>query len=155
MPVQLGLNVGCALRPSPANACMPLILHHSSSCDVCLDTYMSSDLNKQPHAIACGHIFCFQCLRELETCPLCRKQFHANKAKRLHVGRPENVDDHRETDLLQRLVVAWESPTEHLSQLLSEIDTWLAGRADDTVCIPALFPTLSDDFLVCNPQAIA
>jgi hypothetical protein len=35
-----------------------LILHPSSSCDVCLEDYDLDDLAKSPHAVNCGHIFC-------------------------------------------------------------------------------------------------
>lgn len=32
-----------------------LVLHHDSSCDICLDSYSAT---KTPFAVACGHIFC-------------------------------------------------------------------------------------------------
>jgi hypothetical protein len=35
-----------------------LIVHPSSSCDVCLDAYDWDIPTQMPHAIPCGHIFC-------------------------------------------------------------------------------------------------
>ncbi|PPQ84401.1 hypothetical protein CVT25_012500 [Psilocybe cyanescens] len=67
-------------------------------------------------------------------CPLCRKAYQPNKMKRLHVDRPENIDDHKEIDLLQRLAVSWETPAEQLEEVTTEVDVWLRDRADDA-CI--------------------
>ncbi|KAF8815562.1 hypothetical protein BYT27DRAFT_7193308 [Phlegmacium glaucopus] len=113
-----------------------LILHPSSRCDVCLDAYTWQTIAQTPHAIPCGHVFCRPCLFALSPyiCPLCRKRFEPNKAKKLHVDRPENVDENRENDLLQRLTVSWEAPEDQLRALTFEVDTWLDTRADDT-CI--------------------
>ncbi|KAG2338988.1 hypothetical protein BDR05DRAFT_835054, partial [Suillus weaverae] len=65
-----------------------LVVHPSSSCDICLDHYsISSDLATSPHAIDCGHIFCLRCLHSLNTstCPLCRELFDPDRIKKLHV----------------------------------------------------------------------
>lgn len=67
-------------------------------------------------------------------CPLCRKKFDPSKAKRLHVDRPETVDENREIDLLQRMAISAEAPEDQLQELLNEVDAWLDSRADDTVC---------------------
>ena len=37
-----------------------LVVHPSSQCDVCLDAYTWSTPAKSPHAIQCGHIFCYE-----------------------------------------------------------------------------------------------
>ena len=68
-------------------------------------------------------------------CPLCRKRFDPSKAKRLHVDRPETVDENRENDLLQRMAISAEAPEDQLQELLNEVDAWLDSRADDTVCV--------------------
>lgn len=39
-----------------------LVVHPSSQCDVCLDAYNWSTPAKAPHAIQCGHIFCYECV---------------------------------------------------------------------------------------------
>ena len=53
--------------------------------------------------------------------------------KRLHVDPPEDIDDHKETDLLQRLVISWDTPPEQLAEVVNEVDTWLAHRSDESV----------------------
>jgi hypothetical protein len=72
-------------------------------------------------------------------CPLCRKRFDPSKAKRLHVDRPETVDENREVDLLQRMAISAEAPEDQLQELLNEVDVWLDSRADDTVCVLLVF----------------
>jgi hypothetical protein len=72
-------------------------------------------------------------------CPLCRKRFDPSKAKRLHVDRPETVDENRENDLLQRMAISAEVPEDQLQVLLDEVDAWLDSRADDTVCVLVFF----------------
>ncbi len=37
-----------------------LVVHPSSQCDVCLDPYTWTLPAKTPHAIQCGHIFCYE-----------------------------------------------------------------------------------------------
>ncbi|KDR79228.1 hypothetical protein GALMADRAFT_277717 [Galerina marginata CBS 339.88] len=113
-----------------------LVLHSSSRCDVCLSEYHWETTGKRPYAIACGHIFCRDCLytNSPPLCPLCRKPYQPNKMKKLHVDRPENIDDHREIDLLQRLAISWDTPEEQLEELTAEVDLWLRDRSDDS-CI--------------------
>lgn len=55
--------------------------------------------------------------------------------KRLHVDRPDNIDDHREIDLLQRLAISWETTPEQLEVVVAEVDLWLRSRSDDAVSI--------------------
>jgi hypothetical protein len=35
-----------------------LVLHPSSSCDICMEDYELDSLAKTPHVIDCGHILC-------------------------------------------------------------------------------------------------
>ena len=60
---------------------------------------------------------CYSCLYATTPplCPLCRKQYQPGKIKKLHVDRPENVDEAREVELgrqqlelLEQLVKIWE-----------------------------------------------
>lgn len=101
---------------------MPLVIHPSSCCDICLDPYSNSSATS-PHAIECGHIFCLgcvnlgqlaprnniylvlshilRCLHSLNQniCPLCREPFDPDRAKKLHVGnspRQENAEQPRD-----------------------------------------------------------
>jgi hypothetical protein len=53
--------------------------------------------------------------------------------KKLHVDRPENIDDHKEIDLLQRLAISWETSPEQLRVVVAEVDRWLRDRSDDAV----------------------
>ena len=39
-----------------------LLVHPSSQCDVCLDPYTWVTPAKSPHAIQCGHVFCYKCV---------------------------------------------------------------------------------------------
>ena len=92
------------------------------------------------------HVDRHRCLFALtpHICPLCRKRFDPSKAKKLHVDRPEFVDENKEHDLLQRMALSSEAPQEQLQELTHEVDSWLETRADDTVCVDCL---LSNDSL--------
>lgn len=59
--------------------------------------------------------------------------------KRLHVDRPDNIDDHKEIDLLQRLAISWETTPEQLELVVIEVDLWLHSRSDDAVSIGHAF----------------
>ena len=59
--------------------------------------------------------------------------------KKLHVDRPDNIDDHREIDLLQRLAISWETTPEQLEVVVTEVDLWLRSRSDDSVSIGHAF----------------
>ncbi|KAJ7492802.1 hypothetical protein FB451DRAFT_550815 [Mycena latifolia] len=111
---------------------MPLVLHPSSCCDVCLDSYTFQVADDAPHAIPCGHIFCRACLVTVEptNCPLCRKAFNRERIKKLHVDRPETDT---EADLLQRVALAFDAETVTKAQLSTDLAAWLAGRSDDDV----------------------
>lgn len=53
--------------------------------------------------------------------------------KRLHVDKPEDIDDHKEVDLLQRLIVSWDTPPEQLHEVVNEVDLWLGNRSEEAV----------------------
>lgn len=59
--------------------------------------------------------------------------------KRLHVDRPDNIDDHKEIDLLQRLAISWETTPQQLEVVVTEVDLWLRSRSDDAVSIGHAF----------------
>lgn len=134
---------------------MPLVIHPSSCCDICLDPYSnSSDRANSPHAIECGHIFCLGCLHSLntETCPLCREPFDPDRAKKLHVGnspRQESaeqpgddaergiveqgvVHDHAGFLLHRMSLVSGEgTPEVEVAEVVSEVQEWLQSQPDD------------------------
>ena len=70
------------------------------------------------------------------TCPLCRKAFLPDRAKKLHVDRPSSLSEHddaqRVNDLLHRvaLVSAEDKPEEEVKQVIGEVQQWLATRED-------------------------
>ncbi|KAF5390993.1 hypothetical protein D9757_004046 [Collybiopsis confluens] len=104
---------------------MPLIIHPSSTCDVCLDPYAWDDDSgsKEPFAIPCGHLYCLSCLESLqsECCPLCRKRFMRDSIKKLHMDPPPNSD---ENAMVQKLIMAWDDEVEVVG-VLEEIERWL------------------------------
>lgn len=61
-----------------------LVVHPDSCCDICNESY---DTKRVPHAIACGHIFCCDCLQKCTPshCPVCRGGYRKEKIKKLHV----------------------------------------------------------------------
>ena len=83
-----------------------LVVHPSSTCDVCLDRF-SDNSNRTPHSIPCGHVFChkyvliwisrvntivhfsnnYSCLLNVNPriCPLCRRNFQIERARKLHI----------------------------------------------------------------------
>jgi hypothetical protein len=51
------------------------------TCKICFDNYSSTDQNKKPKVLPCGHTICFGCLKSVNICPLCRKPLPNNKDK--------------------------------------------------------------------------
>jgi len=111
-----------------------LQVHPDSTCDVCLDPYNFSDNAKTPHAIGCGHVFCFECLAHLNhptSCPLCRKTFLRDRIKKLHVD--PHVPGEREAampeawSLAQRLARCARSEVsiQATDELIEEARRWL------------------------------
>ncbi|KAF8547679.1 hypothetical protein OG21DRAFT_1490004 [Imleria badia] len=120
-----------------------LVVHPASLCDVCLDPYIiSTEPANSPHAIACGHIFCLACLRNLSpsACPLCRKSFQPDRVKKLHVAGPPELDGATEatieaeaTQLLQRvaLVSGDDVPDVEIIEVVTEVEEWLSSNSAD------------------------
>ncbi|KAF9473174.1 hypothetical protein BDN70DRAFT_817650 [Pholiota conissans] len=70
-----------------------------SSCDICFERF-GQDL-KAAWSIECGHIFCGECIQNIDDprlCPMCRSPFEHGSCIRLHVdldlaqGEPSSVD---------------------------------------------------------------
>ncbi|KAF9458423.1 hypothetical protein BDZ94DRAFT_1173694 [Collybia nuda] len=139
---------------------MPLIIHPESSCDVCLEG-LTYDDHRPPYAIPCGHVFCGACLYQIHPriCPLCREPYSLEPTRRLITGerpaenkmsttnertaneeRPAVNDSAEDDELLRRLIVSWDMQEEQLSALLTQVDTWLQGRPQDTVSRFILLP---------------
>ncbi|KAF7310756.1 RING-type domain-containing protein [Mycena chlorophos] len=106
---------------------MPVILHASSTCDVCLESFLS--LEGEVFAIPCGHLFCLNCLQNIRppTCPMCRRSFAHERAKRIYIELPERDEAREWTD---RLVAAFDSSGE-MHRVSSGFETWLRGQSDD------------------------
>jgi len=62
-----------------------LVLHPTSSCDICYDTYGQDN---PASTIPCGHIFCYRCLSVCRpsVCPLCRKKFSKSYVTKLRTA---------------------------------------------------------------------
>ncbi|KAI9566072.1 GLE1-like protein-domain-containing protein [Boletus coccyginus] len=117
-----------------------LVVHPASLCDVCLDPYViSSEPANSPHVIACGHIFCLKCLRNLSpsVCPLCRKAFHPGLVNKLHAAGPPELDDAAEKNieaeaiqLLQRvaLVSGEDVPDVEIIEVVTRVKEWLSNN---------------------------
>ncbi|KAI9566068.1 hypothetical protein HD554DRAFT_2026090 [Boletus coccyginus] len=121
-----------------------LVVHPASLCDVCLDPYIiSTEPANSPHVIACGHIFCLACLRNLSpsACPLCRKLFESDRVKKLHVAGPPELGDTAEeeaieaeaTQLLQRvaLVSGENVPDVQIIEVVTLVEEWLSNKSTD------------------------
>ncbi|KAF9223121.1 hypothetical protein BS17DRAFT_880769 [Gyrodon lividus] len=120
-----------------------LVVHPASLCDVCLDPYIvSPEPTNSPHAIACGHIFCLTCLRNLSpsACPLCRKVFQPDRVKKLHVAGPPELDvaaeeaiESQANEFLQRiaLVSGEDIPDAEIIQVVTEVEAWLSDHSGD------------------------
>uniref|UniRef100_A0A0W0EXY8 RING-type domain-containing protein n=1 Tax=Moniliophthora roreri TaxID=221103 RepID=A0A0W0EXY8_MONRR len=113
-----------------------LFIHLSSVCDVCLQSYTEDNVEKSPHTIPCGHIFCKECLARLASdhtgnrgpCPICRHPYQLNCIKKLHVDVAEPRDAEIANGFLKRMVVACWADDSELSQVVAEVDGWLSGK---------------------------
>ncbi|TFK86802.1 hypothetical protein K466DRAFT_492102 [Polyporus arcularius HHB13444] len=125
-----------------------LVVHPSSQCDVCLDPYTWTLPAKTPHAIQCGHIFCYDCLRSTHpsNCPMCRKAFNPERIKKLHVDRAPGETSAansghmaEEDDLLRRvgLLFAEDAQQEDINELQVEVEQFLGPNPGNTVSISA------------------
>ncbi|TDL20305.1 hypothetical protein BD410DRAFT_377099 [Rickenella mellea] len=120
-----------------------LVVHPSSTCDVCLEPYSWDAIATTPHSIACGHVFCNQCLRNLNprNCPLCRRPFVIERIRKLHVD--VSTDHHAllqsSTDLEVRQLaesiaaVSTDSADDEARQeVIQRVSTWLESHPLDT-----------------------
>lgn len=142
-----------------------LIVHPSSTCDVCLDGYSWATPANTPHAISCGHVFCLQsviyailcndvphltfcnyrCLHSTYPmlCPLCRRAFNADQIKKLHVDRSSTVKDRKlftateESELIRRVALFFgeNSSSEDANAVIDEVHEWLAARSHDPTTV--------------------
>ncbi|OBZ78377.1 hypothetical protein A0H81_01984 [Grifola frondosa] len=115
-----------------------LVVHPSSTCDVCLEPYNWTTPRNAPHAIQCGHIFCQQCLENLHpsVCPLCRKSF--GSVKKLHVDRLTDVQhgstvEEDEADLLHRIALHFADGTEvdRAEAIIRYVYEWMAVHPEN------------------------
>jgi len=92
---------------------MPLTFTRDSTCDICFEpfagAFLGDSLDRPPHVITCGHIFCRSCLynvpldrNQFHTCPMCRKPYSLAQVKRLHVDIPANGNRHVVQDTATR-----------------------------------------------------
>jgi len=51
-----------------------LSLQPSSCCEICMEEFGSDSVNRTPHAVQCGHVFCGSCVYSFDPqrCPMCR-----------------------------------------------------------------------------------
>ncbi|KZT03702.1 uncharacterized protein LAESUDRAFT_761794 [Laetiporus sulphureus 93-53] len=121
-----------------------LVLHPSSTCDVCLETYNNE---RDPHSISCGHTFCLRCLHLLtrRCCPLCRRDFDPGEVRRLHVSKdgrsanpaPSNVTINESSSHAQQWlkritrIVREGALASEVSQVLEDVHQWLMTQGPD------------------------
>ncbi|KAI0266356.1 hypothetical protein BC834DRAFT_874171 [Gloeopeniophorella convolvens] len=131
-----------------------LQVHPDSTCDVCLDHYSFDPTrfpDKTPHAIGCGHIFCRECLVQLNhptSCPLCRKAFAFERIKKLHVDQhiPSESEESNPSAwrLAQRLseCARGDVDIQTTDTLIEETQNWL-GSQDHKELFPGVDAALS------------
>ncbi|EJF63667.1 hypothetical protein DICSQDRAFT_55259 [Dichomitus squalens LYAD-421 SS1] len=133
-----------------------LVVHPSSQCDVCLDAYTWSTPAKSPHAIQCGHIFCYDCLRTVNpsNCPMCRKAFNPERIKKLHVDKAPGEGSvptgpmAEENELLRRVGMLFDQDADpvDIDAIVEEATEWLNNHPGPAVSHPALiFPVATRD----------
>ncbi|KAJ3862796.1 hypothetical protein EV359DRAFT_65337 [Lentinula novae-zelandiae] len=99
------------------------------SCDICLEPFEWDIIQRSPHIIDCGHVFCAECLHQVfpTKCPLCRKLYLPSEIRKLHV-ECRSDDDKEEVDLLKELITAYDSSEEDILRLRIRVDAWLSSR---------------------------
>jgi hypothetical protein len=128
-----------------------LIVHSSSTCDICLEPFTWALTSATPHVIPCGHVFCsqcvidqirhtvqrfslsFRCLQSVHPsrCPFCRKLYDPQRVKKLHVDPhlPEDEDNAilQTNRLIRRLASASgeDTPEEIVRAAIADASTWL------------------------------
>jgi RING-type zinc-finger len=148
-----------------------LVVHPTSTCDVCLDNYSSGV--HSPLSIPCGHVFCqgyvvsflttlptlndrrqYSCIDSLPKpiCPLCRTGFEGGDIRRLHIDRGQSPripveslrDAHRyQTDITR--IVKQGAPASKLRALIDECHIWLKSQPHDQVIIWSISPFMTSD----------
>ncbi|KAF5390912.1 hypothetical protein D9757_004036 [Collybiopsis confluens] len=114
-----------------------LVVEPSSSCDVCLEPYDWDDVQKTPHIIDCGHVFCAQCLEQVipTRCPICRKLFYSSEVRKLYVECSSTStlkEEHKEeVDLLYELIMVYNGSDEEMVTLQKRVDEWLGNSGHE------------------------
>jgi hypothetical protein len=137
-----------------------IVLHPSSQCDVCYDSYacQDSESNDAPHGISCGHIYCKGCalrstssdslhsrgnpryLKEIQsprTCPFCRITVEIEHCIKLHVSPSTRLDteegrqEDKVADFMRRLAMA----SAEEATLREELQTWLSLQPPGSVSV--------------------
>lgn len=151
-----------------------LIVHPTSTCDVCLEPYSWTNTSSTPHAIACGHVFCLQSVRNFSNCflatnqryggrcllsthpsncPLCRKAYIPERVKKLHVDpHSEDMEDDIVFQInrhLRRLALASGENTQEQEAMdvIREVNSWLASRGQSDTVVSVCF--MDDCWCVC------
>ncbi|KAF9025276.1 hypothetical protein BDZ89DRAFT_1135576 [Hymenopellis radicata] len=88
-----------------------LVVHVSSTCDVCYDALSSSTGSaKAPYSIPCGHVFCRTCLFNIppdrhsqhkseRRCPMCRASYTNNDIHKLQLEYSSNSNRAKRSEL--------------------------------------------------------
>ncbi|KIK57325.1 hypothetical protein GYMLUDRAFT_98670 [Collybiopsis luxurians FD-317 M1] len=111
-----------------------LVVEPSSSCDVCLEPYEWDDIQRTPHIIDCGHVFCAQCLDRVSPtrCPVCRKLFLPSEVRKLYVECSTQVaqkeENKEEANLLNELIMVYDGTEEEILILRNRVDEWLGNQ---------------------------
>ncbi|KAI9063653.1 hypothetical protein FKP32DRAFT_692164 [Trametes sanguinea] len=118
-----------------------LTLYKDSTCDVCLEPYT---IEREPYAIACGHVFCLGCLNNLSRphCPLCRATIRGVDIRRLHVDKTnlplstpqsppaelESADRARQFQTQISRIIREGSTASDWHEMHAELKSWLATQ---------------------------
>ncbi|KAF8654996.1 hypothetical protein AX16_003300 [Volvariella volvacea WC 439] len=115
------------------------VLDRTSTCAVCWEPFGIGE--KGPCAIPCGHVFCVDCIRQLErnSCPLCRVDFQPQSIVKLFLGEYTDTPlglsaDQKEARRLQEEItsITNEGSTEtRLRQLIAECKEFLSSKPRD------------------------
>jgi uncharacterized protein YpiB (UPF0302 family) len=65
----------------------------SSTCGVCFENYSSTDQDKKPKVMPCGHTTCSGCISNVSLCPICRFVLPLDKSKiPYNFGLMDNIE---------------------------------------------------------------
>ncbi|KAF5360281.1 hypothetical protein D9758_009148 [Tetrapyrgos nigripes] len=109
-----------------------LVVDPTSSCDICLDPY-GNEPEREPHIIACGHVFCRRCLRQVTPmkCPMCRKLFLFSDIQKLHVERSVETEKKKKYSLLRRMILTCDSEEEDVAAVRKEVDDFFEQASEE------------------------